>query len=76
MLEALNSGIKLGQLIMEYSLQENIINKIRIAAKKRGVKLSQISTSKFKELEQGKILQGVIALYRDRLGNPIKLRLK
>ncbi len=64
-LEALNSGIKLDQVIMGYGLHGNIINKIRIAAKKRGVKLSQISTSKFKELEQGKTSQGVIAFVND-----------
>ena len=64
-LEALNSGIKLDQIIIAYGLRGNIINKIRIAAKKRGVKFSEISTSKFKELEQGKTTQGIIAFVND-----------
>ncbi len=61
-LEALNSGEKIDQVYILYGQQGAIINSIIIAAKKRGVKVNQVSSDKFKQITKDKIAQGVAAL--------------
>lgn len=61
-LEALNSGDKIDQVYILYGQQGAIINSIIVAAKKGGVKISQVSYEKFKQLTKDKIAQGVAAL--------------
>lgn len=61
-LEALNSGEKLDQVYILYGQQGAIINSIIVAAKKRGVKVNQISSEKFRQITKDKIAQGVAAV--------------
>ena len=61
-LEALNSGEKIDQVYILYGQQGAIINSIIVAAKKRGVKINQVSSDKFKQITKDKIAQGVAAL--------------
>lgn len=61
-LEALNSGEKIDQVYILYGQQGAIINSIIVAAKKRGVKINQVSFDKFKQITKDKIAQGVAAL--------------
>lgn len=61
-LEALNSGEKIDQIYILYGQQGAIINSIIVAAKKRGVKINQVSFDKFKQITKDKIAQGVAAL--------------
>ncbi len=62
MLEALNKGVEIEQVIVAHNQTGRIIDKILIAAKKKGVKISRVSASKFKEYERGANSQGVIGL--------------
>jgi 23S rRNA (guanosine2251-2'-O)-methyltransferase len=71
-LEALNSNEKIEQVYLLFGQQGNIINAIRVAAKKRGIKCNQIPLERFKEItsalpyrQAGKNTQGVIALKQD-----------
>ncbi|MBS4035016.1 MAG: 23S rRNA (guanosine(2251)-2'-O)-methyltransferase RlmB [Ignavibacterium sp.] len=61
-LEALNSGEKIDQVYILYGQQGAIINSIIVAAKKKGVKVNQVSSDKFKQITKDKIAQGVAAL--------------
>jgi 23S rRNA (guanosine2251-2'-O)-methyltransferase len=61
-IEALNSGEKIDQVYILYGQQGAIINSIIVAAKKRGVKINQVSFDKFKQITKDKIAQGVAAL--------------
>jgi 23S rRNA (guanosine2251-2'-O)-methyltransferase len=61
-LEALNSGEKIDQVYILYGQQGAIINSIIVAAKKRGVKVNQVSSDKFKQITKDKIAQGVAAI--------------
>lgn len=61
-LEALNSGEKIDQVYILYGQQGAIINSIIVAAKKRGVKINQVSTDKFRQITKDKIAQGVAAV--------------
>jgi 23S rRNA (guanosine2251-2'-O)-methyltransferase len=61
-LEALNSDEEISQVYILFGQQGGIINAIRIAAKKRGIKVNQIPPDKFKQLTKDKISQGVAAL--------------
>jgi 23S rRNA (guanosine2251-2'-O)-methyltransferase len=64
-LEALNSDEEIEQIYILFGQQGNIINAIRVAAKKRGIKCNQIPLEKFKSLTPAKNAQGVIALKQD-----------
>ena len=61
-LEALNSSEKIDQVYILYGQQGAVINSIIVAAKKKGVKVNQVSYDKFKQLTKDKIAQGVAAL--------------
>lgn len=71
-LEALNSEEEIEQVYILFGQQGGIINAIRVAAKKRGIKCNQIPLGRFKTFtpdlpgrQAGKNAQGVIALKRD-----------
>ena len=64
-LEALNSNEEIEQVYLLFGQQGNIINAIRVAAKKRGIKCNQIPLERFRTYTPDKNAQGVIALKRD-----------
>lgn len=64
-LEALNSGKEIDRIILSYGQKGETIESIRIAAKKRKVKLTQLSPQKFKGYEKGLNTQGIIAFISD-----------
>ena len=64
-LEALNSNEEIEQVYLLFGQQGNIINAIRVAARKRGIKCNQIPLERFKTYSPDKNAQGVIALKRD-----------
>jgi 23S rRNA (guanosine2251-2'-O)-methyltransferase len=61
-LEAINSGEEIEQVYILFGQQGTIINTIRVAAKKRGIKCNQVSQEKFRTLIQSKNAQGVAAV--------------
>ena len=61
-LEAINSGEELEQVYILYGQKGSIIDAIRVAAKKRGIKINQIPQEKFRTLIQSKNTQGVAAI--------------
>lgn len=64
-LEALNSDEEIEQVYILFGQQGNIINAIRVAAKKRGIKCNQIPLERFRTYAPDKNAQGVIALKQD-----------
>ena len=64
-LEALNSDEEIEQVYILFGQQGNIINAIRVVAKKRGKKCNQIPLERFKIFTTDKNTQGVIALKQD-----------
>jgi 23S rRNA (guanosine2251-2'-O)-methyltransferase len=64
-LEALNSNEEIEQVYLLFGQQGNIINAIRVAAKKRGIKCNQIPLERFRTYAPDKNAQGVIALKQD-----------
>lgn len=61
-LEALNSNKKIQSVYILFNQQGEIIDAIRIAAKKKGIKCNLVSHEKFKSLSSSKNTQGVIAV--------------
>ena len=61
-LEAINSNEALEQVYILYGQQGGIINSIRVAAKKKGIKCNEIPIQKFKSITENTNTQGVIAL--------------
>ena len=61
-LEAINSGEEIEQVYILYGQQGNILNTIRVAAKKRGIKINQIPLEKFRSIIQNQNAQGVAAI--------------
>ncbi len=61
-LEAINSGEELEQIYILYGQKGNIIDAIRVAAKKRGIKINQIPLEKFRVLIQNTNAQGLAAI--------------
>jgi len=61
-LEAINSGEEIEQVYILFGQQGNIINTIRVAAKKQGIKCNQIPLEKFRILIQSRNAQGVAAV--------------
>ncbi len=61
-LEAINSGEEIEQVYILFGQQGKIINSIRVAAKKRGIKCNQIPLEKFRTLIQNRNAQGVAAI--------------
>jgi len=61
-LEALNSDEDITQVYILYGQEGGIINAIRVAAKKRGIKVNQIPLEKFRQIVKEKNAQGVAAV--------------
>jgi 23S rRNA (guanosine2251-2'-O)-methyltransferase len=64
-LEALNAEEEIEQVYILFGQQGGIINAIRVAAKKRGIKCNQIPLEKFRTYSPDRKAQGVIALKQD-----------
>jgi 23S rRNA (guanosine2251-2'-O)-methyltransferase len=64
-LEALNSSEEIEQVYLLFGQQGNIINAIRVAAKKRGIKCNQIPLERFRTYAPSQNAQGVVALKQD-----------
>ena len=64
-LEALNSGREISQVIVAFGQRNSAIDKIRIAAKKQGVKFTEMPPQKFKRYEKNGNTQGVVAITID-----------
>jgi len=71
-LEALNADEEIDQVYILYGQQGGIINAIKVAAKKKGIKCNQIPLERFKSFtpvlpdrQAGKNAQGVIAVKQD-----------
>jgi len=65
-LEAINSGEEIDQVYLLYGQKGGIIDVIRIAAKKKGIKCNEITAQKFNELAKQQNTQGVIAAKSNR----------
>ena len=61
-LEALRSDAEIEVVYIAFGQHGDVINQIFSAAKKRGVKITQLSTQKFDSLSEGQNAQGVVAL--------------
>ncbi len=61
-LEALNSNSNISQVYILFGQKGSIIDAIIIAAKKRGIKVNQLSVEKFRQINSDKNNQGVIAI--------------
>jgi len=61
-LEAINSGDELEQIYILYGQKGNIIDAIRVAAIKRGIKINLIPLEKFRILIQNTNAQGIAAI--------------
>ena len=61
-LEALKSDAEIEVVYVAFGQHGDIINQIFSAAKKRGIKVTQLATSKYDALTEGQNAQGVIAL--------------
>ncbi|MEP0861338.1 MAG: 23S rRNA (guanosine(2251)-2'-O)-methyltransferase RlmB [Ignavibacterium sp.] len=61
-LEALNSDDEITQVYILYGQEGGIINAIRVAAKKRGIKVNQIPLERFRQIVKDKNAQGVAAI--------------
>ena len=60
-LEALNSNEEISQVFILFGQEGGIIDAIRVAAKKKGIKINQVPFEKFRQITQSKIAQGVAA---------------
>jgi len=60
-LEAINSGEELEQVFILYGQRGGIIDAIRIAANKRGIKCNEVKLERFKTITQNPNAQGVAA---------------
>ncbi len=61
-LEALNSDEEISKVYILFGQEGGIVNAIRVAAKKKGIKISQVPFEKFRQITQSKIAQGVAAV--------------
>jgi 23S rRNA (guanosine2251-2'-O)-methyltransferase len=64
-LEALNADEEIEQVYILYGQQGGILNAIRVAAKRRGIKCNQIPLERFRAFAPEKNAQGVIAVKED-----------
>lgn len=60
-LEAINSGEEIEQVYILFGQKGGIVDAIRAAAKKRGIKINQVTSEKFKALTNHPNHQGIIA---------------
>jgi 23S rRNA (guanosine2251-2'-O)-methyltransferase len=65
-LEALNSGEEIEQVYILFGQKGPIINAIRIAAKKNGIKCNEIPIGKFKSVTTHSNAQGIAAIKSDQ----------
>lgn len=61
-LEAINAGIDIEVIYIAFGQHGDVIHKIFTAAKKNGIKITQLSVQKFNDLARDENTQGVIAL--------------
>ena len=61
-LEALNSDEEISQVFILFGQEGGVIEAIRVAAKKKGIKVNQVPFEKFRQITQSKIAQGVAAI--------------
>ena len=61
-LEALKSDAEIELVYIAFGQHGDIINQIMSAAKKRGVKITQLATPKYDSMTEGQNAQGVVAL--------------
>jgi len=64
-LEAINSNQKIDRVIISFGQQGKTMDSIRVAAKKRKIKITQLAPHKFKTYEKLGNTQGVVALITD-----------
>ncbi len=64
-LEALNSDSEIEVVYVSYGLKGEIINQIYSAARKKKIKITQLSREKFDKIAEGKNTQGIIAVKRN-----------
>lgn len=64
-LEALNSGEEIDRILISFGQKGGVIDTILNVAKRKKIKVSQLSPQKFKENEKGLNTQGVIAFIND-----------
>jgi 23S rRNA (guanosine2251-2'-O)-methyltransferase len=64
-LEAIISGEEIDRIIISFGQKRGIIDSILTAAKRKKIKVSQLSPQKFKENEKGLVTQGVMAFIND-----------
>ncbi len=60
-LEALNSDEEISQVYILFGQEGGIIEAIRVAAKKKEIKVNQVPFEKFRQITQSKVAQGVAA---------------
>lgn len=60
-LEAINSGADIEVIYVAFGQHGDAINRIFIAAKKHGIKISQVSPQKFEKIAKNENSQGVVA---------------
>ncbi len=71
-LEALNSGEEIQQVYILHGQKGSILDAIRIASKKRGIKCSEASTEKFKSITKNDNAQGVAAIKSEQKYFPLE----
>ena len=64
-LDAIKTEQEITQIYISFGQKGDVIEKIIIAAKKAGIKLTQLSPAKFKNIEKGRNSQGAIAVVAD-----------
>ncbi len=64
-LEAINSGNEIDRIMISFGQKGGVIDTILNVAKRKKIKVSQLSPQKFKENEKGLNTQGVIAFIND-----------
>ena len=60
-LEAIKSGQEIEQILIPFGAKGNFYNELKTEAKKNKIKITELPTHKFQQLEKGNNTQGVIA---------------
>ncbi len=71
-LEAINSGEEIEQVYILYGQKGGIIDSIRVACKKKGIKCNEIPLAKFNFYSSNAVAQGVIAIKTDQKFYPLE----
>jgi 23S rRNA (guanosine2251-2'-O)-methyltransferase len=72
-LEAINAGEELEQIYILYGQKGFIITAIRVAAKKRGIKCTEIPEERFYSYSKDSVSQGVIAIKAEYKFTPLQI---